>query len=162
METNLLRCSNTDLCVIRSSLPTAIDPTQVLTVSRDRQLLVESEWDSTVGYRTSAGPTRHPPHRASPCAVTAALTPNNRWLATSSGDNTIRVWDLNVANPEETATVISGAGQFVGLAISPDGRWVIQQEGNLTVDEWTALEGRSTHYAPTCDNWPAPTQRGTK
>ncbi|HLN08812.1 MAG TPA: AAA family ATPase, partial [Xanthobacteraceae bacterium] len=37
-----------------------------------------------------------------------AISPDGRWLASGSHDNTIRLWDLKAADPEETARVLSG------------------------------------------------------
>ena len=55
-----------------------------------------------------------------------AISPDNRWVVTGSGDNTARLWDLSAKDPAANPVVLRGhEGAVTAVAISPDNRWVV-------------------------------------
>lgn len=89
---------------------------------KDPDVLV---WDRKSGQQTGklAGPrpgSQAPELRVSAEVFQAALTPDGKWLVTSSNDKLVRVWD--VAKAEVAATF--PVQQQPAVAISPDGAWV--------------------------------------
>ena len=55
-----------------------------------------------------------------------AISPDNRWLVTGSGDKTARLWDLSAKDPAANPVVLRGHdGAVDALAISPDNRWLV-------------------------------------
>ena len=58
--------------------------------------------------------------------LTVAISPNNHWLVTASGDATARLWDLTAANPGTTSIVLRGHDGWVeGVAFSSDSHWLV-------------------------------------
>jgi WD domain, G-beta repeat len=174
-DSRLWDFESTDPLASARVLPASIKPANVLTVSHDRRWLFERDqtlsvvlvWDLSATERTTPVLALR---GQSGSIQSAAVTPDDHWLATSS-DKQIRVWDLTAPNPEASAIEIPEDAARNGLAISPDGRWVVndlhawrldlqelraiacQTVGrNLTQDEWIALQGRDTPYATTCAN----------
>ncbi|MBL8920829.1 MAG: WD40 repeat domain-containing protein [Myxococcaceae bacterium] len=89
---------------------------------KDPDVLV---WDRKAGKPTGtlAGPrptATAPELRVSAEIFQAALSPDGRWLVTSSNDKAVRVWDVAKAQLIATFPV----QQQPAVAVSPDGVWV--------------------------------------
>jgi WD40 repeat protein/serine/threonine protein kinase len=55
-----------------------------------------------------------------------AISPDSRWLVTSSYDKTARLWDLTAENPAANPRVLSGHQRgLTSVAISADSRWLV-------------------------------------
>ncbi len=65
-----------------------------------------------------------------------AFSPNGKYLATVSGDRTMRVWDLNKG--EQIWSVVAHANDARGVAFSPDGRMIATTGvgGRLSIWWW--------------------------
>ncbi|MEU4831382.1 NB-ARC domain-containing protein [Streptosporangium sp. NPDC023615] len=67
-----------------------------------------------------------------------AVSPDGSWLATLSGDGTVRLWG---ADGDERAVLTGHAGAAPGMRISPDGSWLATWSSTGTVRLWGA-DGR--------------------
>ncbi|MFQ5723637.1 MAG: hypothetical protein ACE5G6_04025, partial [Terriglobia bacterium] len=70
------------------------------------------------------------------------FSPDGRWLASGSGDNSVKLWDVTTGRQ---ARVLLGHLAFVGgAAFSPDGRWLASASGfkDHTVKLWEVATGR--------------------
>ena len=66
---------------------------------------------------------------------TLAISSNNRWLAASGEDRTIRLWDMH--NPSAVPKTLKGHGGWVNvIVISPDNRWLVSGSDDGTVRLW--------------------------
>jgi len=69
-----------------------------------------------------------------------ALSPDSRYLVSSSYDQTLRVWQLSTGRPLRVLT--GHSGPVYSVAISPDGRWVASGGEDHTVRLWNLQNGR--------------------
>jgi uncharacterized protein with WD repeat len=112
--------------------------------------------------------------------LAVAFSPDGRWLATGSWDNTARVWEA--ASGQEVARM-THEGPVLAVAFSPDGRWLatgsddntarvwlVRPEDliaeacsrltrNLTREEWRRYLSDEP-YRLTCPNLPVPEKQG--
>jgi WD40 repeat protein/tRNA A-37 threonylcarbamoyl transferase component Bud32 len=72
-----------------------------------------------------------------PCV---AFSPEGRWLATGSGDKTVKVWDLSTG--QEALTLRGHTSWVDSVAFSPDGRWLATGSGDKTAKVWDAHTGQ--------------------
>jgi hypothetical protein len=101
------------------------------------------------------------------------FSPDGRWVATVSGDGTVRVFDV-VSGAERSR--LAHDGQVLSVVFSPDGRWVatasvdgtarihwlrasdlvseltVRMPRQLTDDEWTRFGGRRLTFSPAEDS----------
>jgi len=88
-------------------------------------------------------------------AVTAAVAaPDGRWIATSSRDHTVRLWDLSALPPaasERPASpllegnirqlILTHDAPVTGLDLSPDGRWLATRSEGSPIRLWDLRGG---------------------
>ena len=65
-----------------------------------------------------------------------AFSPDGKWLATASGDRTVKVWDTT--SGQETRTLKGHTGNVNGVAFSPDGKRLASASDDKTVKIWGA------------------------
>ena len=66
-----------------------------------------------------------------------AFSPDGRWFATGSDDNTARLWPTGIVAPAAHPVVLHGHEKPVtALAFSPDGRWLATGSKDQTIRLW--------------------------
>jgi WD40 repeat protein len=102
--------------------------------------LAVREW-SSIQLRTF----EHPPTKGGPEAraiFDVALSPDGRWLATTSADNTARIWEAATGMLEHALAHHQRVGS---VAFSPDGRWLATTSADNTARIWEAATGMLEH-----------------
>ncbi|MDQ3762669.1 MAG: TIR domain-containing protein [Actinomycetota bacterium] len=127
--------------------------------------------ESTSHFRTISGHTN---------AVNGvAFAPDGRTLATSSADQTVRLWDLsNRDQPRQLGAPLTGhTNRVIGVAFAPDGRTLATSSADRTTRLWdlsnraqprqlgAPLTGHTNAvygvaFAPTGAPWPPPATTG--
>lgn len=80
-------------------------------------------------------------HKGRVCA--AAVSPDGRWLATGSYDDTVRLWD--VATGRSAAALAGHSGRVMSVAFSPNGRLLASGSLDGTVRLWRVPDGKQVH-----------------
>ncbi|MCI0336858.1 MAG: caspase family protein [Acidobacteria bacterium] len=85
--------------------------------------------------------------------IAIALSPDGRFLASGSSDQTIKIWDT--VNGSVLRTLIGHAKPVLAVAVSPDGRWIVSGSADASVRLWDVLTGESrvvgNHSGPVKD-----------
>ena len=84
-----------------------------------------------------------PPLRHAKSATGVALTPDNRHIATSSTDKSVRVWDITTG--KETWTFKGHSEGVLGVHITYDGAKVVSYSRDKTVRIWDMSTGEMLH-----------------
>ncbi|MDG5807961.1 NB-ARC domain-containing protein, partial [Streptomyces ossamyceticus] len=71
-----------------------------------------------------------------------AIAPDGTWLATTSSDRTVRIWDRTTGTC--TATLTGHTDWVTSVAIAPDGTWLATASSDRTVRIWDPTTGTCT------------------
>jgi tetratricopeptide (TPR) repeat protein len=111
-------------------------------------------WDTTTGQECLSVVHKgvRPNARRRPTHVrerTVAFSPNGRWLATASDDDTARIWDTTTG--QQLATLTHN-NVVAGVAFSPDGHRLATASQDHTAQIWNTTTGQQliifTHDKP--------------
>lgn len=72
-------------------------------------------------------------------AAALAIAPDGTWLATTSDDRAVRIWDA--ATGRQRATLTGHTSRVTELAIAPDGTWLATTSEDRTVRIWNPGTG---------------------
>ncbi len=82
-----------------------------------------------------------PPARHKGSIVSARMSPDSRWLLTTSDDRTARLWDATSGNP--ISIPLCHASYVNSAVFSPDGNRVLTASSDNTARLWDAASGES-------------------
>jgi WD40 repeat protein len=68
-----------------------------------------------------------------------AVTPDGQRVVSTSGDNTLKVWDIN--SGRELATLVGHSGVVEGVAVTPDGERIVSASLDTTLKVWDLESG---------------------
>lgn len=100
--------------------------------SSSSQWLAIKNWDSVLLWEASTGrKVAHLVHENEVSDI--AFSPDSKWLATGSADNTIRIWEA--ASGQEVARM-EHRNDVMDIAFSPDGKWLASGGYDRTARVW--------------------------
>ena len=70
----------------------------------------------------------------------ASFSPDGKRIATLTGSDTVRVWDVQTSRP--VSPPMKHKGAVVSIHFSPDGRWVLTASEDHTAQVWDAQSGQ--------------------
>jgi WD40 repeat protein len=70
-----------------------------------------------------------------------AWSPDGKYIASGSRDNTVQVWHAN--NGTNVSTYHGHNNDVTSLAWSPDGKYIVSGSADKTVQVWNALAGKN-------------------
>ncbi|MCA2555076.1 MAG: serine/threonine protein kinase, partial [Microcystis sp. M04BS1] len=73
--------------------------------------------------------------------LSVAYSPDGRYLASGSGDNTIKIWE--VATGKELHTLAGHSSGVYSVVYSPDGRYLASGGGDNTIKIWEVATGKA-------------------
>ncbi len=68
-----------------------------------------------------------------------AISPDDRWIATASDDQTVKLW--KASGGAQWATLVGHRGRVLCVAFSPDGKRVASGGDDATIRIWNASDG---------------------
>lgn len=69
-----------------------------------------------------------------------AFSPDGRWLASGSDDNTVRLWDVD--SGKEIRRFEGHSNDVNSVSFSPDGKWLASGSDDDTVRLWDVVLGK--------------------
>ncbi len=110
----------------------------VMATGSDGRLVVTVSRESVRVWDTAGGEVRQ--WALAPPAVSVAIAPDAKTVATSAANGVIRLWD--VARGEKVREIDTKRGDVAGIAFSPDGKLLATKaELNSALNLWTVATG---------------------
>ncbi len=83
--------------------------------------------------------------------LAVAFSPDNLWLASGSGDKTIKLW--SVTRGREIRTLTGHTDFITSVTFSPDGEWLVSGSDDGTVKIWSFKTGEVRHTLRGHTDW---------
>lgn len=117
-------------------------PLTALVVNSTNGQIITGAWNGCLQIWDKEKVATPPPIKAHAENITAlALSTDSHWLATGSGDDTARIWDLKTNKPRLTIEQ-SNEYDVTCVAFDPAGKWLLTGDGEGTVRIYDTAAGR--------------------
>ena len=73
-------------------------------------------------------------------AISVAISPDGKWIASGGSDGTLSVWNVNQERPLREFSA-HGSSPVRALAISPNGQWMVSASDDKTIKIWDVETG---------------------